>query len=98
MKLLFRMVIIAVAAFMIWAFSDLYLIDVQILKRGDARWFNTLFAISESVLAPLLAVAAILLAAANKSLGYAALSAGLAIFFFVLPFASFAVGILIYGF
>jgi len=98
LMLLFRLLIAIVAGFMIWTFSDVFLLDMQILKAMDARWFNILFAISESVLAPILSIAAILLAAANKHLGYAAAAAGVAIFLFVLPFGSFAIGILIYGF
>ena len=98
MRLFFRIAIIAAAGYMIWLFSDRYLNDMEILTHRDARWFNVLFAISESVLAPVLSIAAILLAAANKHLGYAALAAGAAAFFFILPFATFFIGIMIYGF
>jgi len=98
MNILLRLLIIAVLGFVIWQFSDLYRLDMEILRTGDARWFNILFALSESVAAPLLAIAAIVLAAANKRLLYVTIAAALAIFFFILPFATFFIGIMIHGF
>ena len=98
MNLVLRLFIITALAFVIWEFSDVFLLDMEILRTGDARWFNILFALSESVAAPLLAIAAIVLAAANKRLLYVTIAAALAIFFFILPFATFFIGIMIHGF
>jgi hypothetical protein len=92
MRLLLRLAVIALAGFMIWEFSHAYLGDIEDLRRGAGGWLSILSAISETVLAPLLSIVAILLAAANRYLGYAA---G---FFFILPFAILVAGIMIYGF
>ena len=98
MNILLRVLIIAALAFAIWEFSGVFRLDMEILTTGDARWFNILFALSESVVAPALALAAIVLAAANKRLVYVIVAGLFAIFCYVLPHATFFVGIMIYGF
>ena len=98
MNILLRLIIIIVAGFAIWQFSDGFSLNMEILATLDARWFNILFALSEGVLGPVLAITAIVLAAANRHLLPATIIAGLAIVFYVLPVAAFFIGIMIYGF
>ena len=98
MNILLRLIIIIVASLAIWQFSDGFSLNMEILTTLDARWFNILFALSEGVFGPVLAITAIVLAAVNKYLLAATIIAGLAIVFYVIPVASFFIGIMIYGF
>jgi hypothetical protein len=80
-----RLIIIAVAGFGMWEFSDLILMEMHDL----ARPFN-LFTLAGGVFGPGFAIAAIVLAAANKHLPLAALSSSvLAIVILVTPLAVF---------
>src|SRR6476620_1807970 len=55
-----RIVIIVVAGFSIWQFSDGFLLAWETLAEPtEARWFNVLSALGEGLLGPLLAVVAI---------------------------------------
>lgn len=77
-------IIIAVAGFGMWEFSDLILMEMHHL----ARPFN-LFTLAGGVFGPGFAIAAIVLAAANKHLPLAALSSVLAIVILVTPLVVF---------
>jgi hypothetical protein len=59
-----RIVIIVVAGFSIWQFSDGFLLAWETLADPTkARWFNVLSALGEGLLGPVLALAAITLSA-----------------------------------
>ena len=93
-----RIVIIVVAAFSIWQFSDGFLLAWETLAEPtEARWFNVLSALGEGLLGPVLAVAAIALSATNRRLFLVAILAILAAVIYA-PFAAFFVAIMIYGF
>ena len=83
-NILLRLIIIAVAGFGMWEFSDLILMKMHHL----ARPFN-LFTLAGGVFGPGFAIAAIVLAAANKHLPLAALSSVLAIIILVTPLVVF---------
>lgn len=83
-NILLRLIIIAVAGFGMWEFSDLILMEMHHL----ARPFN-LFTLAGGVFGPGFAIAAIVLAAANKHLPLAALSSVLAIVILVTPLVVF---------
>ena len=94
-----RIVIILLAGFLIWQFSDGYRLAWETLAEPtEARWFNVLSALCEGVLGPVLALSAIALAATNERLVLAAVLASLAAVIYVAPIAVFSIGILIYGF
>jgi hypothetical protein len=64
-----RIVIIVVAGFSIWQFSDGFLLAWETLADPTkARWFNVLSALGEGLLGPVLALAAIALSATNQHL------------------------------
>jgi hypothetical protein len=95
----FRIVIIVVAGFSIWQFSDGLLLAWKTLAEPtEARWFNVLSASGEGVLGPVLALSAIALSATNQRLLLAAILAILAVVIYVAPFAAFFIAIMIYGF
>lgn len=98
MNILLRLIIIIVASLATWQISGGFSLDISILTTLEARWFNILFALSEVVLGPVFAIAAIVLAAANKHLLAAAIIAGLAMVFYCIPYVAFFIGIMIYGF
>lgn len=83
-NILLRLIIIAVAGFGMWEFSDLILMEMHHL----ARPFN-LFTLAGGVFGPGFAIAAIVLAAANKHLPLAAPSSVLAIVILVTPLVVF---------
>ena len=88
-----RIVIILLAGFLIWQFSDGYRLAWETLAEPtEARWFNVLSALCEGVLGPVLALSAIALSATNERL------VSLAAVIYVAPIAAFSIGILIYGF
>ncbi len=94
-----RIVIIVVAGFSIWQFSDGFLLAWETLADPTkARWFNVLSALGEGLLGPVLALAAIALSATNQRLFLAAILAILAAAIYVAPFAAFFIAIMIYGF
>jgi hypothetical protein len=94
-----RIVIIVVAGFSIWQFSDGFLLAWKTLAEPtEARWFNVLSALGEGVLGPVLALSAIALSATNQPLLLAAILAILAAVIYVAPFAAFFIAIMIYGF
>jgi len=101
MNILLRLIIVAIAGYAIWQFSDSFSLAVSTLaKPAEARWFNVLTALDEGVVGPALAVAvaAVALAIANKRLRLAAILAGMALIFYFVPLVAFFIGIMIYGF
>ncbi len=64
----------------------------------NGRWFNVLSGLCMAVFAPLLAVAALTLAAMGRRLGLAAILLGVAPLVFWSPVIAFFVGMMIYGF
>jgi hypothetical protein len=94
-----RIVIIIVAGFSIWEFSDGLLLAWETLAEPtEARWFDVLSALCEGVLGPVLALSAIALSVANQRLLLAAILAILAAVMYIAPFAAFFIAIMIYGF
>jgi hypothetical protein len=94
-----RILIVTVAGYSIWQFSEAFLLALETLAEpAEARWFNVLSALCEGVLAPVLAVSAIALSAANQRLLLATILAILAAVIYVAPLAAFIIGIAIYGF
>jgi hypothetical protein len=94
-----RIVIIILAGFLIWQFSDGYRLAWEALAEPtDARWFNVLSALCEGVLGPVLALSAIALSVTNRRLLLATILAILAGVIYVAPLAAFIIGIMIYGF
>jgi hypothetical protein len=94
-----RIVIIVVAGFSIWQFSDGFLLAWETLAEPtEARWFNVLSALCEGVLGPVLALSAIALSATNQRLLLATILAILAAVIYVAPLAAFFIAIMIYGF
>jgi hypothetical protein len=64
----------------------------------NARWFDILSALCVAVFAPLLALAALTLAAMGRRLGLAAILLGVAPVVYWLPIITFFVAMMIYGF
>jgi len=94
-----RIVIIFVAGFSIWEFSDGFLLAWETLTEPtEARWFNVLSALFEGLLGPVLALSAIALAVINQRLLLATILAILAAVVYVAPLAAFFIGIMIWGF
>ena len=94
-----RIVIILLAGFLIWQFSDGYRLAWETLAEPtEARWFNVLSALCEGVLGPVLALSAIALSVANRRLPLATILATSAGVIYVAPLAAFFIGIMIYGF
>ena len=99
MNTLVRLVIIIVAGFSVWKFSDAFFLSIRTLaKPTDEHWFDFLSAFCEGVLGPALALSAIILSATNRHLHLAAIFAVLALAVYVAPIAAFIIGIFIYGF
>ena len=94
-----RIVIIIVSGFLIWQFSDGFLLAWEtIAEPTEARWFNVLSALCEGVLGPALALSAIALSATNQRLLLATTLAIMAALIYIAPLAAFFIGIMIYGF
>jgi hypothetical protein len=94
-----RILIITVAGFSIWEFSDGFWLAWETLAEPtEAQWFNVLSALCEGVLGPVLALSAIALSVTNQRLLLATIVAILAAVTYVAPFAAFSIGIIIYGF
>ena len=94
-----RIVIIILAAFLIWQFSDGFLLAWETLAEPmEAQWFNVLSALCEGLLGPVLALSAIVLSVTNRRLLLATVLAILAAVIYVAPIAAFFIGIMIYGF
>jgi len=64
----------------------------------NARWFNILSGYCMAVFAPLIAVAALVLAAMNRRPGVAAILLAVAPVVYWSPMIAFMIGIIIYGF
>jgi hypothetical protein len=64
----------------------------------NARWFDILSGLCVAVFAPLLALAAFVLAAMGRRLGVAAILLGVAPLVYWAPVIAFFIGIMIYGF
>src|SRR5262245_27797741 len=94
-----RIVIVILAVFLIWQFSDGFLLAWETLAEPtEAQWFNVLSALCEGVLGPVLALSAIALSVANQRLLLAAILVILAAGMYVAPLAAFFIAIMIYGF
>ena len=94
-----RIAIITLAVFLIWQFSDGFLLAWETLaKPTEARWFDVLSALCEGALGPVLALSAIALSVTNQRPLLAAILAILAAVMYVAPFAAFFIAIMIYGF
>jgi hypothetical protein len=94
-----RIVIAIAAGFLIWEFSDGFLLAWETLAEPtEARWFNVLSALGEGLLAPMLAVSAIALSATNQRPFLAGILVILAAVIYAAPFVAFFIGIMIYGF
>jgi len=90
LQALLRIIIIFVAGFTIWQFSDGFLLAWETLAEPmEAQWFNVLSALCEGVLGPVLALSAIALSATNERLVLAAVLASLAAVIYVTPIAAF---------
>jgi hypothetical protein len=91
--------IITVAGFSIWEFSDGFRLAWDTLANPlEARWFDVLSALCEGLFGPLLALSAITLSVINRHLLLATILATLAAVVYVAPFAAFFIGIMIHGF
>jgi len=94
-----RIVIIILAVFLIWQFSEGFLLAWKTLAEPtEARWFDVLSALCEGVLGPVLALSAIALSVTNQRLLLAAILVILAAVMYVAPVAAFLIAIMIYGF
>jgi hypothetical protein len=94
-----RIVIAIVAGFLIWAFSDGFVLAWNTLAAPkEAQWFNVLSALGEGVFGPVLALSAIVLSTTNQRLPLAAILVILAAVIYMAPFAAFFIAIMIYGF
>jgi hypothetical protein len=94
-----RVIIVFLACFAIWKFSDAFSLALHTLANPrEARWFNLLSALAEGVLGPGLALAAIVLAVSNTRLLLAIISVIMALAFYVAPIVAFIIGMAIYGF
>jgi hypothetical protein len=94
-----RIVIIVVAAFLIWQFSDAFFLAWETLAEPkETRWFEVLSALCEGVFGPILALSAIALSATNHRLFLATILAILAAVIYVAPLVAFFIAIMIYGF
>src|SRR5688572_21779798 len=96
LNIIIRLVIILIAGYAIWTFSDTFSLAMGTLaKPGESRWFDVLSALHHLVLGPALAVAAIALAIANKRLLLAAILEGIALVVYAIPLIAFMIGIMI---
>jgi hypothetical protein len=94
-----RIVTIIVAGFLIWEFSDAFLLAWETLAQPtESRWFDVFSALCEGVLGPVLALSAIALSVANQRLFLATILAILAAVIYVAPLVAFFIAIMIYGF
>ena len=98
MNTLLRLIIIVIAGLTIWMFSGGFSLNLEILTTLDARWYFILFALSEGVVGPVIAIASIVLAIINKHLLAATILLVLAIFFYSISYVTFFIGFMIYGF
>lgn len=93
-----RGLIVAVAAFELFHFSDGYRLAFDMLTGMSGPWFDILFALGVGVIAPLCALAAAGLAIANRRLGLAAFLLAGALLVYWAPVIAFAIAVMIYGF
>jgi hypothetical protein len=94
-----RIVIMILAGFLIWQFSDGYRLAWETLAEPtETRWFNVLSALCEGVLGPVLGLSAMALSVINRRLALATILAILAGVIYVAPLAAFFIGLMIYGF
>src|SRR5262249_2763547 len=99
MLCILRIAIIIVAVFLIWEFSDGFLLAWETLAEPtDVPWFDVLSALGEGVFGPVLALSAIALSLTNQRLLLATILAILAAVIYVAPVAAFFIAIMIYGF
>ena len=94
-----RILTIVVAGFLIWQFSDGFLLALETLADPtEAQWFNVLSALCEGVLGPVLALSAVALSVTNQRLLLATILVIVAAVIYVAPLAAFFIAIMIYGF
>ena len=94
-----RIVIIILAVFLIWQFSEGFLLAWKTLAEPtEARWFDVLSALCEGALGPVLALSAIALSVTNQRLLLAAILVIVAAVMYVAPVAAFLIAIMNYGF
>ena len=86
-NILWRSIIIAIVVYIFLEFSGLVLIELDQLAHS----FN-LFALTEGVFGPALAIVAAILAVANKHLSLATICAISSLFIFVTPMLAFMFG------
>jgi hypothetical protein len=88
-----RSLIIIVAGFLIWQFSDGFLLAWETLTDPtESQWFNVLSAMCEGVLGPALALSAIALSVTNQRLLLATILVFVAAVIYVAPLAVFFIG------
>jgi hypothetical protein len=93
-----RILIIVVAGFLIWQFSDGFLLAWETLAEPtESQWFNVLSALCEGVLGPVLALSAVALSVTNQRLLLAMILVIVAAVIYA-PLAAFFIAIMIYGF
>ena len=92
-----RAAIAVIAALELAYFASNMPLQFEVMFDLDARWFNILSALCVAVFAPLLAIAAMVLASMGRRLGLATALLGVAPFVHWAPLIAFAVGIMIYG-
>lgn len=97
-NILLRGLIVALAAFELFHFSEGMPLALEVLAGLDAPWFDLLFAFGVGVVAPVCALAAALLAIANRRLGLAAILLVAALLIYWMPVIAFAIAVMIYGF
>jgi len=94
-----RILTIVVAGFLIWQFSDGFLLSWETLAEpAESQWFNVLSASCEGVLGPVLALSAVALSVTNQRLLLATILVIVAAVIYVAPLAAFFIAIMIYGF
>lgn len=93
-----RGLIVALAAFELYHFSDGMPLAFEMLEAMDGNWFESLFALAMGIIAPLCAIAAALLAIMNRQLVLACVLLPLAFLIYWMPSIAFAISVMIYGF
>jgi hypothetical protein len=99
MKLALRLLIVAAALLLLFAFSDAFVLSWETMAAStESAWFNVLSSFAEGAIAPAFALTAIVLAVANTRLALAGSLVLLAAVVYAAPLAAFYVSIMLYGF
>jgi hypothetical protein len=93
-----RSLILAAALLELGHFTDRMPLAFEMLAGMDGKWFDMLSALATGIAAPLCALAAGLLAIANRKLGLAGALLATALLIFWAPAIAFAIAVAIYGF